>query len=98
MTDGTDAVIYLQAGVSGEIKPEDILLAPGVNLNVLKAGDEYSVGVVVEVPIGRSKRGWNYKQSAIQAELNLCACRKGRQKFVQTKLLPYFFLDEVTPV
>lgn len=67
MAGNNEAVVYLQAGISGEIKPEDIPMAPGVDLTTLKAGDEDPLEVVVEVPAGRSKRGWNYKPSAIQA-------------------------------
>lgn len=62
-----EAVAYLRAGMSGEIKPEDIPLSPGVDLTTLKAGDEDPLEVVVEVPAGRSKRGWNYKPPALQA-------------------------------
>jgi len=67
MADGIDAVTYLQAGISGKIKPEDIPPAQGVDMAILKAGDEDPMEVVVEVPAGRSRRGWNYKPSAIQA-------------------------------
>ena len=67
MAGNNDAVAYLQAGISGEIRPEDVPLTPGVDLVALKAGDEDPLEVVVEVPAGRSKRGWNYKPSAIQA-------------------------------
>lgn len=62
-----EEIAYLRAGVSGEIRPEDIPLAAGVDLTALKAGDEDPVEVVVEVPAGRSKRGWNYRPAAIQA-------------------------------
>ncbi|ACV64899.1 hypothetical protein Dtox_4232 [Desulfofarcimen acetoxidans DSM 771] len=67
MAGNDDAVVYLQAGISGEIKPEDVPLASGVDLTTLKNDDEDPLEVVVEVPTGRSKRGWNYKPEAIQA-------------------------------
>jgi len=67
MAGNNEAVACLQAGISGEIKPGDIPLASGVDLSALKAGDEDPMEVVVEVPAGRSTRGWNYKPSAIQA-------------------------------
>lgn len=67
MAGHNEPVVYLQAGISGEIKPDDIPLAPGVDLTTLKAGDEDPLEVVMEVPAGRSKRGWNYKPEAIQA-------------------------------
>lgn len=63
----TGEILSVAALIVGEIKPEDIPLAPGVDLTALKAGDEDPVEVVIEVPTGRSKRGWNYKSSAIDA-------------------------------
>ncbi|MBO8169339.1 MAG: transcriptional regulator [Thermoanaerobacteraceae bacterium] len=57
----------LGASISGEMKPEDIPLAPGVDLAALKSGDQDPMEVVVEVPAGRSKRGWNYLPSSLQA-------------------------------
>lgn len=61
------SMVNLQAALSGKIKPGDIPVAPGVDLTALKAGDEDPLEVVVEIPAGRSKRGWNYKPSALQA-------------------------------
>lgn len=63
----TGEIVSVVAKIVGEIKPEDIPTAPGVELDILKAGDEDPVEVVVEVPTGRSKRGWNYKPESIQA-------------------------------
>ncbi|HOV80767.1 MAG TPA: hypothetical protein PK728_11800, partial [Bacillota bacterium] len=59
-------IIRLAANVTGEMRPEDIPLAPGVNLAALKAGDEDPLEVVVEIPAGRSKRGWNYLPETIK--------------------------------
>lgn len=59
-------LIRLNATVSGEMKVEDVPLAPWVNLDKLKAGDDDPLEVVVEVPAGRSKRGWNYRPEALQ--------------------------------
>lgn len=59
--------INLLAGISGEINPQNIPLAPGVDLDTMKAGDKDPLEVVVEIPSGRSTRGWNYKPSALQA-------------------------------
>lgn len=56
----------IQAIITGEMKPEDIALAPGVDINALKAGDGEPMEVVVEIPSGRAKRGWNYKPTALQ--------------------------------
>jgi hypothetical protein len=59
--------MMLNANLTSQIKPEDIPLAPGVNLEALKDGDTEPMEVVVEVPSGKSKRGWNYQPSALQA-------------------------------
>jgi hypothetical protein len=59
-------LIRLTALIAGEMKVEDIPLAPWVNLEKLKAGDDDPLEVVVEVPAGRSKRGWNYRPEALQ--------------------------------
>lgn len=53
-------IARLAATVSGEMKVDDVPLAPGVDLAAIKAGDDDPLEVVVEVPAGRSKRGWNY--------------------------------------
>lgn len=59
-------LIRLTAMIAGEMKVEDVPLAPWVNLEKLKAGDDDPLEVVVEVPAGRSKRGWNYRPEALQ--------------------------------
>lgn len=56
----------LAASITGEMKVEDVPLAPGVDLTALKAGDDSPLEVVVEVPAGKSKRGWNYLPQALQ--------------------------------
>ncbi|NSW90222.1 MAG: transcriptional regulator [Firmicutes bacterium] len=58
--------VSINAVITGEMKPEDIPLAPGVDVNALKAGDTEPMEVVVEVPTGKSKRGWNYQPAALQ--------------------------------
>lgn len=58
--------VRLAAEIAGEIKPQDIPLAPGVNLDALKAGDQDPLEVVVAIPAGKSKRGWNYTPQAMQ--------------------------------
>lgn len=60
-------IFAVQATVCGEIKVEDIPLAPWANLEALKAGDLEPMEVVVEIPAGKSKRGWNYRPEALQA-------------------------------
>ncbi|MFF2887010.1 transcriptional regulator [Paenibacillus sp. NPDC057967] len=57
----------LSATISGEMKPQDIPLAPGVDLDAIKAGDDDPLEVVVEVPAGKSTRGWNYLPESLKA-------------------------------
>lgn len=59
-------LIRLTATIAGEMRVEDVPLAPWVNLDKLKAGDDDPLEVVVEVPAGKSKRGWNYRPEALQ--------------------------------
>jgi hypothetical protein len=56
----------VQAVVSGEMRVEDVPLAPWADLEALKAGDTEPMEVVVEIPAGKSKRGWNYRPEALQ--------------------------------
>ncbi|AEE95774.1 hypothetical protein [Mahella australiensis] len=57
----------VQATISGEISINDVPLASWANLDTLKAGDQDPLEVVVEIPAGKSKRGWNYKPEALKA-------------------------------
>ncbi|MEX0975045.1 MAG: hypothetical protein WD024_06855 [Bacillota bacterium] len=66
MAEAQGEIARLAASITGEMKVEDIPLAAGVDLAALKAGDTDPLEVVVEVPAGRSKRGWNYMPSALQ--------------------------------
>jgi len=58
----------LIAQVTGEMRVEDVSLAPWAQnaIQALKSGDEEPLEVVVEVPAGLSKRGWNYRPEALQ--------------------------------
>lgn len=56
----------LYAGVSGEMSVEDIPVSEAVDLDALKDGDDDPLEVVVEIPVGMSKRGWNYTEQAIK--------------------------------
>ena len=56
----------VQAIISGEMRVEDVPLAPWADLNTLKAGDSEPMEVVVEIPAGKSRRGWNYRPEALQ--------------------------------
>ncbi|AJA42406.1 hypothetical protein AJ85_05690 [Alkalihalobacillus alcalophilus ATCC 27647 = CGMCC 1.3604] len=61
--------VRLNATVS-ELKPEDIPLAPDVDLDAIKDGDDSPMEIVVEVPVGKSKRGWNYQEGSLKAIVN----------------------------
>ncbi|OJF16981.1 MAG: hypothetical protein A6D91_04675 [Bacillaceae bacterium G1] len=56
----------VQAEVAGEMRVEDVPLAPWADIEALKSGDPDPMEVVVEIPAGRSKRGWNYRPEALQ--------------------------------
>jgi len=45
---------------------EDVPLASWADLEALKAGDPEPMEIVVEIPAGKSKRGWNYRPEALQ--------------------------------
>jgi len=49
-------LFHLFAGISGEMEIGDIPAAPGVDVDLLKQGDTDPLEVVVEVPVGKSKR------------------------------------------
>lgn len=57
----------VQAVISGEMRVEDVPLAPWADLQALKAGDPEPMEVVVEIPAGKSRRGWNYTPEALKA-------------------------------
>ncbi|GAW27981.1 hypothetical protein, partial [Carboxydocella sp. ULO1] len=59
-------ICAVQAIISGEMQVNDVPLAPWVDLEALKAGDPEPMEVVVEIPAGKSRRGWNYKPEALQ--------------------------------
>jgi len=56
----------VQAVISGEMRVEDVPLAQWADLQTLKAGDPEPMEIVVEIPTGKSKRGWNYRPEALQ--------------------------------
>lgn len=62
----TKRFFRLYAGVSGEMSVEDIPVSEAVDLDALKDGDDDPLEVVVEIPVGMSKRGWNYTEQAIK--------------------------------
>lgn len=48
------------------IKPRDIPLAAGVDVEKLRAADDDPLEVVVEIPATKSKRGWNYTKESLK--------------------------------
>lgn len=63
---GQGEMAAVMATVSGEMRVEDIPLAQWVNLAAIKAGDDDPLEIAVEIPAGKSKRGWNYKPESLQ--------------------------------
>mgnify|MGYP001229408867 CR=1 FL=1 len=61
-----DELVRLTATIAGEMRVEDVPLGSWVNIDKLKAGDDDPLEVIVEVPAGKSKRGWNYRPEALQ--------------------------------
>lgn len=57
----------VQAVISGEMRIEDVPLASWADLQALKAGDPEPMEIVVEIPAGKSRRGWNYRPEALKA-------------------------------
>jgi len=58
----------VEARVTGEMRVEDVPLAPWAVEAVprLKEGDDDPMEVVVEIPEGRSKRGWYYTRRVLE--------------------------------
>lgn len=55
-----------QAFVSSEMSVEDVPLAPWADIAELTKGDTDPLSVVVAVPTGKSKRGWNYQAQSLK--------------------------------
>ncbi|PRR85972.1 hypothetical protein [Clostridium luticellarii] len=55
----------LSASIS-QVKPSDIPLAQGVDLDLMKSMDKDPLEVAVEIPATKSKRGWNYKPESLK--------------------------------
>jgi len=66
MAEERSQLFRLFGSLSGEMTVDDIPLAAGVDLEELKKGDSDPLQVVVEVPAGKSKRGWNYKPKSLK--------------------------------
>jgi hypothetical protein len=65
---GKPAIVM--AHIVSEMEPSSIPANPLVNLEALKSGDDDPLEVVVEIPAGKSKRGWNYTTPALQDVVN----------------------------
>jgi len=62
--------VMLTASLCGEMAVESIPAAASVDVAALKAGDDDPMEVVVEVPAGKSTRGWDYKPEALRDIVN----------------------------
>lgn len=85
MAEQKDKIFSLFGGIAGEMSIEDIPPAPGVDVDLIKQGDNDPLEVVVEVPVGKSKRGWNYTHKALKDIVDAVNTRtlagfKGHQK------------------
>lgn len=85
MAEQKSNLFRLFAGISGEMSVADIPPAPGVDIDAIKQGDNDPLEVVVEVPVGKSKRGWNYTHKALKDIVDAVNTRtlagfKGHQK------------------
>jgi hypothetical protein len=85
MAEQKSNLFRLFAGISGEMSVDDIPPAPGVDIDAIKQGDNDPLEVVVEVPVGKSKRGWNYTHKALKDIVDAVNTRtlagfKGHQK------------------
>lgn len=52
------------------VKPSDIPVASGVDLETMKSMDDDPLEVVVEIPATKSKRGWNYTSNSLKDIVN----------------------------
>jgi hypothetical protein len=67
LTEAVGEITSIQAIISGEIRVEDVPLASWADLQALKAGDPEPMEIVVEIPAGKLRRGWNYTPEALKA-------------------------------
>ncbi|UKM63116.1 hypothetical protein [Weizmannia phage Youna2] len=71
--------------VGASVKVDDIPISPTVDYAKLTEGDDKPCEVVVEMPVGKSKRGWYYTEEAVksivrQVNERTAAGFKGHQK------------------
>lgn len=66
MAQNNNRFFQLFGNLAGEMRVDDIPVAPGVDVEALKQGDEDPLEVVVEIPASKSKRGWNYTADSLK--------------------------------
>lgn len=66
MSQSSGKIFQLFGNVAGEMQVSDIPLAPSVDIEALKQGDDDPLEVVVEIPASKSKRGWNYTANSLK--------------------------------
>lgn len=59
-------MVGVTARICGEMEVGSIPVSPAVDLKALKEGDEDPLELVVEIPAGKSKRGWDYLPRSLQ--------------------------------
>ncbi len=59
-------MVSLRGTIAGEMQVESVPLAPGVDIAALQEGDDNPLQVVLEIPAGKSKRGWDYTEAALK--------------------------------
>lgn len=59
-------MVRLEAVVAGEMSVEEVPASAAIDVQALKEGDSEPLEVVVEIPAGRSKRGWLYTPQALK--------------------------------
>lgn len=67
MAQNNNRFFQLFGNLAGEMRVNDIPVAPGVDLEALKKDDDDPLEVVVEIPASKSKRGWNYTKNALKS-------------------------------
>lgn len=72
MSQATDNYMMLFGNITGEMQMdvESVPVAPNVDVEALKSGDDSPLEVVVEVPASKSTRGWNYKGQSLKDIVN----------------------------
>lgn len=64
--DKLQGLIRFVAAISGEMKVDDVPLAKWADVKAIQKDDADPFEVIVEVPVGMSKRGWYYTAQALQ--------------------------------